>query len=140
MKDTQLYAQILGIREAVAGLLVHSDGQAHADRPHVLSQQQGSARRHKVPDASIRQPKYPFGDDVQLYLADEMASEFKNIVQFKLNAEKKVGSYNTAKLWHITDKSDLIFLKYMTDQPEQVFERLTHHVAQTVITHKSEGN
>ena len=66
-----------------------------------------------------------------------MASEFKNIVQFKLNAGKKVGSYNTAKLWHITDKNDLIFLKYMTNQPEQIFERLTHHVAQTVITHKS---
>ncbi len=74
--------------------------------------------------------------DTLLKLSDKMANEFENIVQFKLNAGKKVGSYNTARLWHITNESDLIFLKYMTDQHEQVFESMAHHVSQTAITSK----
>ena len=39
-------------------------------------------------------------------------------LQFKQNAGKKVGAYNTSRLWHITDESDLIFLKHMTDSPK----------------------
>ena len=74
---------------------------------------------------------------VLLKLANEMASGFENIVQFKLNAGKKVGSYNTAQLWHITDRSDAIFLKYMTDRPEQVFGSIVRHISQTIFTHKT---
>ena len=73
-----------------------------------------------------------------LKLADEMAGELGNVIQFKLNAGKNVGSYNTSKLWHITDKSDKIFLKYMTNSPEEVFESIVCHVSQTVLTNKSE--
>ena len=72
-----------------------------------------------------------------LKLADKMAGELGNVIQFKLNAGKKVGSYNTSKLWHITDKSDKIFLKYMTNRPEEVFESIVCHVSQTVLTNKS---
>jgi len=79
------------------------------------------------------------GEDVTalLKLADEMAGEFEDVVQFKLNAGKNVGSYNTTKLWHITDKSDMIFLKRMADQPERVFESMMRHVSQTILTDKN---
>ncbi|MDD9819544.1 MAG: hypothetical protein OXR07_01535, partial [Nitrospira sp.] len=75
---------------------------------------------------------------VLLKLADDVAGSFRGTVQFKLNAGKNVGSYNTTKLWHITDKSDMIFLRYMTDQPEQVFESMMRHVSQTILTDKNE--
>lgn len=75
---------------------------------------------------------------VLLKLADDVAGSFRDTVQFKLNAGKNVGSYNTTKLWHITDKSDMIFLRYMTDQPEQVFESMMRHVSQTILTDKNE--
>ena len=69
-----------------------------------------------------------------------MASKLENVIQFKLNAGKNVGSYNTSKLWYITDKSDRIFLKYMTDNPEEVFESIERHVSQTVTTQKKNGD
>ena len=65
-------------------------------------------------------------------------SEWKRMLdstlQFKLNAGVKVGTYNTSKLWHITDESDLIFLKYMTETPERVMDEILTHVVQTVKT------
>ena len=72
-----------------------------------------------------------------LKLADEIAGKLGSVVQFKLNAGKRVGSYNTSKLWYITDRSDQIFLKYMTDRSEEVFESIMRHVSQTVFTGKS---
>lgn len=75
-----------------------------------------------------------------LVLTDEITSQFQNVAQFKLNAGKNIGSYNTTRLWHITDKSDMIFLKYLTGNPKQVFKSIMHHVAQTAITHKTKTN
>jgi hypothetical protein len=44
-------------------------------------------------------------------LAKEFSDKLDGTIQYKLNAGKKVGTYNTSKLWYITDKSDKIFLK-----------------------------
>lgn len=60
-------------------------------------------------------------------------------VQYKLNAGVKVGSFNTTKLWEITDKSDLIFLKYLTDNVEIVFEDINNHVLKTIMS-EIDGN
>jgi hypothetical protein len=72
----------------------------------------------------------------------ELATEFfeglKNSVQYKLNAGKKVGTYNTSRLWYITDKSDMIFLKYMCTNPEEVFAKIEDHVFYTVISGRDE--
>jgi hypothetical protein len=57
-------------------------------------------------------------------LASEFSEELKHVIQYKLNAGKKVGTYNTSRLWHITDKSDMIFLKYMCDNPEKIFAKI----------------
>ena len=61
-------------------------------------------------------------------------SRLDSTLQFKKNAGIDVGTYNTSRLWHITDESDLIFLKYMTDSPEKVLDEITTHVVSTVKT------
>jgi len=55
-------------------------------------------------------------------------------VQYKLNAGKKVGTYNTSKLWHLTDKSDIIFLKYWAETPESVSNSIENHISQTILS------
>jgi hypothetical protein len=70
-------------------------------------------------------------------LATESSEGLKNAVQYKLNAGKKVGPYNTSRLWHITDKSDMIFLKYMCDNPEEIFAKIEDHVSQTILSGRS---
>lgn len=67
-------------------------------------------------------------------LSENFESSLETTLQYKLNAGKRVGSYNTAKLWGITDISDLIFLKYMTDDPELTFEKINSHVLKTIMT------
>lgn len=67
-------------------------------------------------------------------LAKMFINELPQTIKYKLNAGKKVGTYDTSKLWHITDKSDMIFLKYLTDEPELVFEEIQNHVSKTVMT------
>ncbi len=68
----------------------------------------------------------------------ELSSSFEErlpeTIQYKLNAGKRVGTYNTAKLWHLTDQSDEIFLKYLTNDPKRVFESIQRHVAETIKT------
>ncbi|MDR0637443.1 MAG: ATP-binding protein [Spirochaetaceae bacterium] len=50
------------------------------------------------------------GDKSTLQIpAAEFLERQKSTVQYKLNAEKKAGTYNTSHLWHIIDKSDMIF-------------------------------
>jgi len=71
-------------------------------------------------------------------LADEFISKMPDTIQFKLNAGKNVGTYNTAKLWNITDKSDAIFLKYLTDNPIMMREEIENFLACSVITGKKE--
>lgn len=67
-------------------------------------------------------------------IAKEFADRLDDTLQFKLNAGKRVGTYNTSKLWGITDKSDSIFLKYMCDNPNEVQEAIENHVYATVLT------
>jgi len=69
-----------------------------------------------------------------LNLSKDFESELPRTVQFKLNAGKRVGTYNTAKLWHLTDQSDAIFLKYLTKEPKRVFENIQRHVDETIKT------
>lgn len=45
-----------------------------------------------------------------------------------------MGTYNTAKLWHLTDQSDAIFLKYLTKEPDKVFGSIQRHVDETIKT------
>jgi hypothetical protein len=71
-------------------------------------------------------------------LANEFSEELRNTIQYKLNAGKKVGTYNTSRLWHITDKSDMVFLKYMCDKPESVFAKIEDHVYHTVMSGRGE--
>ena len=73
-----------------------------------------------------------------LEIAAELRKGLKSTLQFKLNAGKNVGTYNTAKLWHLTDESDSIYLKYITDQPELVQEELMTFVSQMTIAFKKE--
>ena len=65
---------------------------------------------------------------------DIWQEQLPGTLQFKLNAGIKAGAYNTSRLWHITDESDLIFLKHMTDSPEKVLDEITTHVVSTIKT------
>ncbi len=56
-------------------------------------------------------------------------------LQYKINAGKRVGSYNTSKLWDITDKSDWIFLKYMCTNPFEVKNEIENHICKTIFDH-----
>ena len=71
-------------------------------------------------------------------LAAEMKAALPSVIQYKLNAGIKAGTYNTSKLWHITDQSDMILLRQMTSNPDAVFEAIKTHIAQTVKTRNSE--
>jgi len=86
---------------------------------------------------SMRLPVDKFSDKDRvslLTLAKEFEDKLEETVQFKLNAGKRVGTYNTSKLWDITDKSDSIFLKYMCDNPKEVKEAIENHVYSTVLS------
>ena len=63
-------------------------------------------------------------------------SRAKSTIQYKLNAGKYVGTYNTSKLWDITDKSDEILLKYICDDYDEVREQLMLFVSQMAVTMK----
>lgn len=69
-------------------------------------------------------------------LYDELVQRMPSTIQFKLNAGNNVGTFNTAKLWDITNQSDRIFLKYITDDVDGVFEAILNHIAVSVITNK----
>jgi hypothetical protein len=86
---------------------------------------------------SIKVP-YELISDADKKLLKKLAHQFlENIdetIQYKLNAGKNVGTFNTSKLWYLTDQSDKIFLKYLCDNPEEVYDAVENHVFQTVIT------
>lgn len=78
-------------------------------------------------------------DEVALMrIADKLSKQLDSTLQYKLNAGKYVGTYNTSKLWDITDESDAIFLKYITDCPVIVQEELKTFVSQMAIAFKKE--
>jgi len=73
-----------------------------------------------------------------LELYEEFEAGLETCVQFKLNAGRRVGTYNTSRLWHITDRSDKIFLKYFTHNVDEVWQSIEQHVSQTVLTAQDE--
>jgi hypothetical protein len=86
---------------------------------------------------SMKLPISKFSEHDRLTLqniAKVFEDRLDDTIQFKLNAGKRVGTYNTSKLWEITDKSDSIFLKYMCDNPSEVQEAIENHVYATVLT------
>ncbi len=67
----------------------------------------------------------------------ELISRMPNTIQFKLNAGINVGTFNTSALWDITDKSDAIFYKYLTDEPTTLQNLIESHLSKCVISNKS---
>lgn len=61
-------------------------------------------------------------------------------IQYKTNAGKKVGTYNTSKQWNITDDSDKIFLKYLCENSEDVLTAIDDHVFLTLTTRSIYGS
>ena len=87
--------------------------------------------------------KYPF-DKVsekdkdflhQCYL--EVIKRLPSTIQFKLNAGINVGTFNTSLLWNITDKSDKVFLKYISDNADICFEDIETLISKCVISDKN---
>ena len=65
-------------------------------------------------------------------IAEEWIAKLETFLQYKVNCGIRVGSYNTSKLWHITDQSDMILLSHLTDNPDAVFDEIVTHVAHSV--------
>lgn len=55
-------------------------------------------------------------------------------LKFKLNAGKNVGTYNTKELWNLTEKSDAIFLRYLTKNSVEVSELIENHISVSIIS------
>lgn len=85
---------------------------------------------------------FPFNaisiDDKEMLhnLYDEFSKKLPATIQYKLNAGIKVGTFNTSALWSITDRSDMIFLSYLSDNPLEVHETIENHIAKCVISEK----
>lgn len=69
-------------------------------------------------------------------LYEEFCRKLPSTIQYKLNAGIKVGTFNTSTLWDITDKSDMIFLSYLTDNPLLVHDVIEDHLAKCIISDK----
>lgn len=69
-------------------------------------------------------------------LYEEFFKNLPSTIQYKLNAGINVGTFNTSILWNITDKSDIIFLSYLTDNPLMVHETIENHIAKCIISNK----
>jgi hypothetical protein len=74
-----------------------------------------------------------------LELVKEFQKRIYSTIQYKLNAGKNVGTYNMTKLWDITDKSDLIFLKYIRNdfskiQRQTILSEIDNHINLTNLT------
>lgn len=66
----------------------------------------------------------------------DMVKRIPETIQFKLNAGINVGTYNTSQLWDITDISDMIFFKYITDSPAKLKDKIESHISKCVISGK----
>ena len=73
-----------------------------------------------------------------LNLAKEFVDGLEETIQYKLNAGKRVGTYNTSKLWSITDSADRIFLKYIASEPQIIQNEIENHVLSTVLTEEDD--
>ena len=72
-------------------------------------------------------------------ICEEVKKALPNTTQFKLNAGKYVGTFNTKKLWHLTDLSDRIFYKYMGMDVDTIQQMVESHIAACVLTDKGEN-
>ena len=72
-------------------------------------------------------------------ICEKVKEELPNTTQFKLNAGKHVGTFNTKKLWHLTDQSDRIFFKYMGMDVDTIQQMVESHIAACVLTDKGEN-
>lgn len=66
----------------------------------------------------------------------KLIEEMPKTIQFKLNAGINVGTFNTSALWNITDVSDTIFLKYISDNPVMLRDAIESHLSKCVISNK----
>ena len=73
-----------------------------------------------------------------LNLAKEFVDGLEETIQYKLNAGKQVGTYNTSRLWRITDSADRIFLKYIASEPQIIQNEIENHVLSTVLTEEDD--
>ena len=73
-----------------------------------------------------------------LSIAKKYKNELDSAIQYKRYRGKNIGSFNTSKLWHITDKSDVIFLRHISKDPELTLERLRVHTARAI--HKNQAS
>ena len=73
-------------------------------------------------------------------ICEEVKKELPNTTQFKLNAGKYVGTFNTKKLWHLTDLSDRIFYKYMGLDVDTIQQMVESHIAACVLTDKGKAD
>ncbi len=95
--------------------------------------------------SELKNFSFPFGkitvsDKNRLMeIFSELKIRIKETLQFKVNAGKKIGTFNTSKLWDLTDESDLIFLRYITDNPIVVNEELKTFVSQMAVSMKKDG-
>lgn len=71
-------------------------------------------------------------------LAEEYRKELPKTVQYKKNAGMNVGTYNTSKLWHLTDQSDSIFLPYISSHSTELATELDQLVSKSFISNKGE--
>ena len=71
---------------------------------------------------------------------ENVKKELPNTTQFKLNAGKYVGTFNTKKLWYLTDQSDYIFYKYMDMDADSIQQMVESHIAACVLTDKGNNN
>lgn len=70
-------------------------------------------------------------------LYKQFNSELERHIQYKLNAGKNIGNYNTSKLWHITEQSDRLLLKYIVDDVDALYSNVDNFIAKTVISEKA---
>ena len=66
----------------------------------------------------------------------KLIEEMPKTIQFKLNAGINVGTFNTSALWNITDVSDTIFFKYISDNPVILRDAIESHLSKCVISNK----
>ena len=69
-------------------------------------------------------------------ICEQIKKALPDTTQFKLNAGKYVGTFNTKKLWHLTDQSDRIFYRYMGMDVDTIQQMIESHIAACVLTDK----
>ena len=69
-------------------------------------------------------------------ICEEVKKSLPDTTQYKLNAGKYVGTFNTKKLWPLTDQSDRIFYKYMGGDVDSIHQMVESHIAACVLTDK----